>query len=36
MSNSPGVLLWTDTPDAYVDAVAQAGLDSEVLVDTLS
>jgi phosphoglycerate dehydrogenase-like enzyme len=36
MSNSPRVLLWTDTPDAYVDAIAKAGLDGVVAVETLS
>ena len=36
MSNSTRVLLWTDTPEAYVDAIAQAGLDGKVAVETLS
>ena len=36
MSNRPRLLLWTDTPGPYIDAIAQAGLADRVTVDALS
>jgi hypothetical protein len=30
------VLLWTDTPAAYLDAIAAAGLSGRVTVETLA
>ena len=36
MPNVPHVLLWTDTPTAYVDAIAAAGLAGRVAVETLA
>ncbi len=35
MRNTPHVLLWTDSPGPYADAIAQAGLASLVTIDTL-
>jgi phosphoglycerate dehydrogenase-like enzyme len=35
MPHPTRVLLWTDTPDAYIDAIASAGLAAQVAVDTL-
>ena len=35
MTNRTRILLWTDTPQAYVDAIADAGLAGRVAVDTL-
>ena len=35
MSNTTRVLLWTDTPTPYADAVAAAGLTAQVTLDTL-
>ncbi len=36
MPHPSRVLLWTDTPAAYVDAIAKAGLAERVMVETLS
>ena len=36
MSNLPRLLLWTDTPRAYVDAIVAAGLSDRVLTEPLS
>jgi phosphoglycerate dehydrogenase-like enzyme len=36
MTNRTRVLLWTDAPAAYADAIAAAGLSDRVLVDTLA
>jgi phosphoglycerate dehydrogenase-like enzyme len=36
MSNTARVLLWTDAPKPYVDAIAHAGLAERVTVDTLA
>jgi phosphoglycerate dehydrogenase-like enzyme len=36
MSNSPRVLLWTDTPGPYIDAIAAAGLAERVTVAVLA
>jgi len=36
MSNSLPLLLWTDTPEAYVEAVGNAGLGPRVTIETLS
>ncbi len=35
MRNTPNLLLWTDTPDAYIDAIQRAGLAERVAVQTL-
>lgn len=35
MPNTTRVLLWTDTPDAYLAAVAEAGLSGRVEIETL-
>jgi phosphoglycerate dehydrogenase-like enzyme len=35
MRNVPRLLLWTDTPGPYIDAIAEAGLSERVTVDTL-
>ena len=35
MRNLPHLLLWTDSPGPYVDAVAKAGLSDRVAIDTL-
>ena len=35
-TNRAHVLLWTDSPAAYLDAVKAAGLDDRVVLDTLS
>ena len=35
MSSRPHVLLWTDSPAAYVEAIKSAGLNDRVAVDTL-
>lgn len=35
-TNKAQVLLWTDSPAAYLDAVKAAGLDDRVAIDTLS
>ncbi len=35
MTNRTHLLLWTDTPTAYIEAIAAAGLDGRVAVDTL-
>ncbi len=35
MSDIPHVLLWTDSPGPYVDAITQAGLASRVTIETL-
>ncbi|MEJ0017058.1 MAG: D-2-hydroxyacid dehydrogenase [Acetobacteraceae bacterium] len=36
MANPTRVLLWTDTPGAYLDAIATAGLGDRVVTETLS
>lgn len=36
MTNLPRLLLWTDTPKSYVDAIATAGLAERVVVDALA
>ena len=36
MHNLPRLLLWTDTPGPYIDAIAKAGLSDRVAIDTLS
>jgi phosphoglycerate dehydrogenase-like enzyme len=36
MTNRTRVLLWTDTPAAYADAIAAAGLSDRVAVETLA
>ena len=35
MTNRTHLLLWTDTPTAYIEAIAVAGLDARVAIDTL-
>jgi phosphoglycerate dehydrogenase-like enzyme len=35
MRNTPSLLLWTDTPGPYIDAIRQAGLADRVAIDTL-
>jgi phosphoglycerate dehydrogenase-like enzyme len=35
MSNRPHLLLWTDSPGPYIDAIAKAGLSDRVAIDTL-
>jgi phosphoglycerate dehydrogenase-like enzyme len=35
MTNKTRVLLWTDTPGAYLDAIAAAGLSDRVIAETL-
>jgi phosphoglycerate dehydrogenase-like enzyme len=35
MRNVPNLLLWTDTPGPYIDAIRQAGLADRVGIDTL-
>jgi phosphoglycerate dehydrogenase-like enzyme len=35
MRNIPSLLLWTDSPAPYIDAVRQAGLADRVAIDTL-
>jgi phosphoglycerate dehydrogenase-like enzyme len=36
MRNTPRLLLWTDTPGPYIDAIANAGLADRVSIDPLS
>jgi len=36
MRNVPRLLLWTDTPGPYIDAIAKAGLSDRVTIDSLS
>ncbi|HEY4171763.1 MAG TPA: D-2-hydroxyacid dehydrogenase [Rhodopila sp.] len=36
MRNLPHLLLWTDSPGPYIDAIAKAGLSDRAVVDTLS
>src|ERR1700748_603382 len=36
MRNTPNLLLWTDTPGAYIDAIGNAGLAERVNIETLS
>jgi len=36
MPNATRLLLWTDSPGPYIDAIAHAGLQDRVAVDTLS
>ncbi|HEX3992643.1 MAG TPA: D-2-hydroxyacid dehydrogenase [Acetobacteraceae bacterium] len=36
MRNLPHLLLWTDSPGPYIDAIAKAGLSDRAIVDTLS
>src|ERR1700744_444147 len=36
MRNLPHLLLWTDSPGPYIDAIAKAGLSERAVVDTLS
>jgi phosphoglycerate dehydrogenase-like enzyme len=36
MRNLPRLLLWTDAPGPYIDAIATAGLSDRVLIDPLS
>ena len=35
MRNVPHLLLWTDSPAPYIDAIAKAGLSDRVAIDTL-
>ncbi len=35
MRNTPNLLLWTDTPGPYIDAIHHAGLADRVSIDTL-
>jgi phosphoglycerate dehydrogenase-like enzyme len=35
MRNTPTLLLWTDTPGPYIEAIREAGLASRVTIDTL-
>jgi phosphoglycerate dehydrogenase-like enzyme len=35
MRNTPTLLLWTDSPGPYIDAIRQAGLSDRVTIDTL-
>src|SRR3954454_2127761 len=35
MRNTPSLLLWTDTPGPYIDAIHNAGLADRVTIDTL-
>jgi phosphoglycerate dehydrogenase-like enzyme len=35
MRNVPHLLLWTDTPGPYIDAIAKAGLSDRASIDTL-
>jgi phosphoglycerate dehydrogenase-like enzyme len=35
MPNTPNLLLWTDSPGPYVDAIRQAGLADRVRIDTI-
>jgi phosphoglycerate dehydrogenase-like enzyme len=35
MRNVPSLLLWTDTPGPYIDAIAKAGLSDRAAIDTL-
>jgi phosphoglycerate dehydrogenase-like enzyme len=35
MRNIPSILLWTDTPGPYIDAIRQAGLADRVAIETL-
>lgn len=35
MRNTPTLLLWTDTPGPYIDAIRKAGLVDRVTIDTL-
>ena len=35
MTNRTHLLLWTDTPTAYIEAITAAGLDARVAIDTL-
>jgi phosphoglycerate dehydrogenase-like enzyme len=35
MQNRPHVLLWTDSPGPYIDAISQAGLADRLSIDTL-
>jgi phosphoglycerate dehydrogenase-like enzyme len=35
MHNTPSLLLWTDSPTPYIDAVGKAGLSERVTIDTL-
>jgi phosphoglycerate dehydrogenase-like enzyme len=36
MRNVPRLLLWTDTPDPYIDAIAKAGLSDRATIETLA
>jgi len=36
MPNRPHLLLWTDSPDPYIDAIRDAGLVDRVSIDTLA
>ncbi len=36
MRNTPNVLLWTDSPGPYIDAIAKAGLADRVAIEALS
>jgi phosphoglycerate dehydrogenase-like enzyme len=36
MRNLPHLLLWTDSPGPYIDAIAKAGLSDRAAIDTLS
>ncbi|HBK08919.1 MAG TPA: D-2-hydroxyacid dehydrogenase [Acetobacteraceae bacterium] len=36
MRNTPNLLLWTDSPGPYIDAIQQAGLADRVTIETLS
>jgi phosphoglycerate dehydrogenase-like enzyme len=35
MRNTPNLLLWTDTPGPYIEAIRNAGLADRVTIDTL-
>jgi len=36
MQNRPTLLLWTDSPGSYIDAIREAGLADRVAIDTLA
>src|SRR3954454_24842833 len=36
MQNRPHLLLWTDSPGPYIDAIRNAGLADRVAIDTLA
>ena len=36
MRNTPHFLLWTNSPDPYIEAIRKAGLADRVTIDTLA